>query len=261
MRLLDLPSWLDTWGLAFDLLDGWEGRGVEFPSSPLVVVGHHTATSARARGDLPTWRILRDGRPDLPGPLSQTGLGRSGRVLVIASGKANHAGAGAWFGLPGGRDYDVRVSSRTVGIEAEHPGDSSPWPRVQLDAYDRLIACLLWGLGQQAEAYCGHREWALPSGRKPDPRGIYLPGQRRRVAALLTTGPSPILPPAPKGPPTMMLVLEPNANAVWLCDRRGRHRVEPAERDGRREAGVPYLDERISAERRQAILDVCRVDG
>lgn len=195
MRLLDLPRWLDTWDLPYVLDRGWEGRGEPFSAPPSVVLGHHTATSLRARGDLPTLGILRHGRPDLDGPLCQVGLGRSGLVTVIASGKANHAGAGRWRGLPGGRDYDVRVSSRTIGIEAEHPGDDTPWPQVQVDAYDRLAACLLWGLEQDAEAYCGHREWAEPRGRKPDPRGIDLDDQRARIGTLLLRGPRPA--PAP----------------------------------------------------------------
>jgi len=216
MRLLALPSWLEAWDLDYVLVDGWERRGVDFDRPPLVVLGHHTATPLTARNrrlDLPTLPILRDGRPKpnpLAGPLCQVGLGRSGLVHVVASGKANHAGAGRWRGLPGGREYDVAVSSRTVGIEAEHPGDSTPWPQVQLDAYDRLGACLLWGLGQEAEAYCGHREWALPVGRKPDPHGIHLPGQRERIGWLLQLGPRPATP-----PPAPILEEDPVASFIF----------------------------------------------
>lgn len=193
MRLLDLPAWLDAWDLPYTLDPGWRSRGRPFDAPPLVVMGHHTATPltpANRHLDLPTLRVLREGRPDLDGPLCQVGLGRTGLVTVVASGKANHAGSGRWLGLPGGRDYDVAVSSRTVGIEAEHPGTvDAPWPVVQMDAYDRLAACLLWGLEQDAEAYCGHREWALPEGRKPDPVRIHLPRQRARIAVLLRQGP------------------------------------------------------------------------
>jgi hypothetical protein len=213
------------WGLDYTGIPGWATRGAEFVSPPVVVIGHHTATSARARGDLPTLGILRDGRGEpnpLRGPLCQLGLGRSGHVYIVASGKANHAGAGEWLGLPGGVDYNVRVSSRTVGIEAEHPGDGSPWPKQQLDTYDRLIACLLWGLEQEAEAYCGHREWALPVGRKPDPKGIDLGDQRTRVGRLLAAGPGggPTPPPATKDDDMLKILYTPGRPTMLWHDGR-----------------------------------------
>jgi hypothetical protein len=209
-RLLWLPEVLREWGLTVELIPGWASRGQEFPRGPRVVVGHHTATNARAQGDLPTRSLLVQGRspgnpaaPDhLPGPLCQVGLGRSGRAYVIASGKANHAGKGAWQGFT--------VSSTTVGVEVEHPG-SGPWPAVQLDAFDRVVAALLYGLGAPAEHYCGHREWALPVGRKPDPAGVNLNAQRARVAGLLSarhrrawTPPTP-----PRAPVVPALLLNP----------------------------------------------------
>lgn len=176
MRLLWLPDKLRAWGLDVVEVPGWRGRGSELPGTPRVVIGHHTATSARARGDLPTLAILRDGRADLPGPLCQIGLGRSGTAYVIAAGKANHAGRGRW-----GSTAD---SGATVGIEVEHSG-SGPWNPEQLDAFDRVAAALLDGLGLTADRYCGHREWALPAGRKGDPGGVDLDAQRRRVHQLL----------------------------------------------------------------------------
>lgn len=188
MMLLQLPAWLDAWGVPVDLEPGWETRGVPFGSAPLVVLGHHTATSAAAKGDLPTRLILRDGRTDLAGPLCQVAGTRSGRARVIAAGKANHAGAGRWQGLPGGRAYDVRVSSLTVGIEMEHPG-KGPWPAEQLRAFDLIACALLWGLGQTAEALCHHKEWALPAGRKVDAGGVSAPDQRLRIGRLLAAGP------------------------------------------------------------------------
>lgn len=192
MRLSWLAGVLRNAGLDVIEVPGWQTRGADL-GDVAVVIGHHTATSAKATGDMPTLRMLVDGRgeptdPDyLPGPLSQLGLGRSGTCYVVAAGKANHAGKGAWTG--------IQASNRTIGIEAEHPGDNSPWPAQQLDAYDRLIAALLRRLGYPATSYCGHREWALPPGRKPDPRGIDLHAQRTRVAELLrpVTPPTPIL--------------------------------------------------------------------
>lgn len=176
MRLLDLPAWLRSYGLTVEEVHGWQTRGAELRSTPTVVVGHHTATSARAKGDLPTLGILRDGRPDLPGPLCQIGLGRNGTAYVLASGKANHAGRGQWGGTTN--------SALTVGIEVEHPG-TGPWTPLQLDAFDRTAAALLAGLGRTADDYCGHREWARPVGRKVDPGGVDLDAQRQRIRDLL----------------------------------------------------------------------------
>lgn len=182
MRLLDLPHWFRSYGLEVYTVRGWEQRGKPFPARPQVVVGHHTATSMSAKGDIPTLSVLRDGRSDLPGPLCQVGLSRSGVVWVIASGKANHAGRGRWG--------SVSDSASTVGIEAEHDGKAGWSPR-QLDAFDRCVAALLDGLGLTADAYCGHREWALPAGRKPDPT-CDLDAQRRRVHRLLAAQDTPV---------------------------------------------------------------------
>jgi hypothetical protein len=159
MRLLWLAEDCRRAGLKVVEVPGWETRGADFPAFPNTVVAHHTATPATARGDLPTKKILLDGRPDLPGPLCQVGLGRNGTVYVIASGKANHAGKGAWKG--------TTSSAQTIGIEAEHPGPGA-WPAEQYAAYVKLTAVLLRGLGQNAERACAHREWALPAGRKTD---------------------------------------------------------------------------------------------
>jgi hypothetical protein len=80
-------------------------------------------------------------------------------VYVIASGRANHAGPGAWPGVAGNAD--------TIGIEAEHPGDRTPWPQAQYDAYARLCRAVIDHLGLPAGRVIGHKEWA-PS-RKIDP--------------------------------------------------------------------------------------------
>lgn len=161
MRLTDLADYLRGSGLTVVEQPGWRTRGVPFPGKPDTVLAHHTATSAKAAGDLPTLRLLVEGRSDLPGPLSQLALSRSGVVHVLAGGKANHAGRGAWRGQDS--------SSRTLGIEAEHPGGAAPWTAVQYDAYVALCAALCTYLGITPARVCGHREWALPAGRKVDP--------------------------------------------------------------------------------------------
>lgn len=186
MRLLWLAEDCRAAGLKVVEIPGWQARGAAFPAIPNTIVCHHTATPKSAKGDLPTQKILIEGRPDLPGPLCQVGLGRNGTVYIVASGKANHAGKGAWNG--------VNQSVRTVGIEAENPGDGTPWPQKQYDAYVQLVAVLVRSLGTTFEHVCGHKEWALPRGRKTDPT-LDMAAFRSRVCSLLLPAPTPA--PAP----------------------------------------------------------------
>lgn len=189
VRLTGLADHLRRAGLEVIEVKGWKGRGAPdrygrpqfFSAMPDTILAHHTATSDRAAGDMPSLRLLIDGRRDLSGPLSQLGLSRTGVVYVIAAGKANHAGRGAWRGQTS--------SSRTIGVEAENDGSGKPWPVKQLDAYERLCAALCDYLNVDAERVCAHREWALPTGRKPDPAGIEMNAFRDRVRSHLASAP------------------------------------------------------------------------
>ncbi len=194
-RLLWLPDVLSAAGLKVAAQPGWRTRGGDDIGPVLGVICHFTGTTD-TRNNMPTLRALIDGRTDPPlaGPLSQLGLGRDGTYYIIASGRANHAGKGAWNGITTG-------NGSFIGIEAENSGrKSDPWPSVQLDAYHRGAAALLRHMGRTAASCCGHREWALPVGRKPDPNfGMNL--FRVSVAAILNgTAPAPVLiPPVEPG--------------------------------------------------------------
>jgi hypothetical protein len=174
LRALWLADVARQAGLQVREAAGWQTRGSD-TFDPRGVVAHHTATP-------PTWssqaltNLLVNGRTDLPGPLAALQLDRDGTVVVIAAGRANHAGTGGWNGLTG--------NASVLGIEAAHTGTSAePWSRTQLDAYDRLSAALLAKLGQPAAALCGHKEWA-PS-RKIDPVSLDMPAMRRRVQTIM----------------------------------------------------------------------------
>ena len=164
-------------GIEVHFEPGWQQRGRPGSFDPRGVVCHHTATSRQAPGDYPSLGIVRDGRSDLPGPLAQFGLGRSGRVLVIAAGKANHAGPGGFRGLSG--------NNSVWGIEAENDGVGQPWGDAQLDAYVRLAAALARHTGFGADMVAAHREWNPRD--KIDPTGIDMDDFRARVAAVLKT--------------------------------------------------------------------------
>jgi hypothetical protein len=142
-----------------------------------IVVGHHTGTPDSAAGDYPSLRIVRDGRADLAGPLSNYGLGRSGNVYVIAAGLCYHAGASAFAGY-------TDLNDEAIGIEAESAGGGR-WTDAQLLIYPRLVgACLLY-MRRGTSRYASHRTVARPAGRKPDPTGISDDWMRQHAAAFL----------------------------------------------------------------------------
>src|SRR5690349_24761363 len=133
--LIWLPEVLQAAGLKVATVEGWESRGRAEMGDVFGVICHHTG--GRRTGIMPSLAVIRDGRPDLGGPLAQLGLGRDGTFFVVAAGKANHAGKGMWQGL-------VNGNTNFIGIEAENAGtaDDLPWPAVQIDAYQRGVAAI-----------------------------------------------------------------------------------------------------------------------
>lgn len=150
-------------------LDGWQTRETRPGFEPEAVIWHHTATGPNV-SNTNVRRLLRDGRSDLPGPLSQLGLERNGTFVVIAAGRCNHNG----YGLHG---------NDAIGIEAYNSGLGEPWPSPQLDAYHVGTAAICRALAIPASRVLGHKE-SDPT-RKIDPAGIDMDQARARVAALL----------------------------------------------------------------------------
>ncbi len=146
-------------GLKVVEVEGWKSRTRPGgKKGRLTLVAHHTATSNRAAGNMPTLNILRTGYGGLPGPLSQLGLGRDGTWYVVAGGRCNHAGL----------TFLTRQSnSYAIGVEAEHSG-SGPWPEKQYDSYVRGCAALMKSISS-LKYLEGHKEIAKPRGRKTDP--------------------------------------------------------------------------------------------
>ena len=184
-----LPTVLETAGLKVAVVPGWELRGRAEMGQVLGVICHHTA--GPRKGNMPSLQTLIDGRDDLPGPLAQLGLGRDGTFYVVAAGRCNHAGAGTWQGLSQG-------NTNFIGIEAENTGlpNDTPWPPIQVDAYRRGVAAILKQVGRPALFCAGHKEYALPKGRKDDP-DFDMNAFREGVAAIMSGAtPTPSLIPA-----------------------------------------------------------------
>lgn len=155
-----LPDVLRAAGCEVVEVPGWQTRGHGEMSSLLGVMCHHTAGSRN--GETPSLSVVRDGRPDVPGPLAQLLLSRTGTYYVVAAGKCWHAGRGEWRGIVAG-------SSHFIGIEAENTGldNDQPWPAGQMDAYATGVAAILKHIGARPEFCIGHKEFAPR--RKIDP--------------------------------------------------------------------------------------------
>lgn len=173
-------------GLKVAPVQGWLERGHGDMGEVMGVMCHHTG--GPPNGNMASLDTVISGRPDLSGPLAQLALGRDGGYYVIAAGRCYHAGEGIWQGIRYG-------NSCFIGIEAENTGRADdPWPHVQIDAYQRGVAAILKRLQRNAMYCVGHKEYALPKGRKPDPAGIDMDDFRRKVGAILDgTAPAPVL--------------------------------------------------------------------
>jgi hypothetical protein len=158
--------------------DGWRQRGHGDFLDIRGVLCHHTGG-----GGPSDWRVVQDGRPDLPGPLAQLVLEKDGTYRVIAVGVCWHAGRGRRPGWP-----TDNANYHTIGIEAASRGTRDAagnwdWTPAQLDAYKRGCAALLRRIGRGASDCVAHREYS--SEGKIDPAGIDMNAFRRDVQALL----------------------------------------------------------------------------
>jgi hypothetical protein len=195
--LLWLPDVLRGAGLSVIEVPGWQNRGHGDEGKVLGVLCHHTC--GPLHGDLPDLNVLVNGRPDLGGPLCNLGLGREGNYYMIAAGKGWHAGAGNWQGITDGNSHLIGIEAENAGTNDSHGHPTDPWPEVQLDAYRRGCAAILRHIGAAPIMCAGHKEYALPHGRKDDPN-FDMDQFRRDVAALMAL-PAPAVAPAKPASP------------------------------------------------------------
>jgi hypothetical protein len=127
---------------------GWQTRGSS-SFDPRGSVNHHTA--GPSSGATPSLNTCIYGRPDLAGPLCNVFQSREPDgddvAYVVAAGRANHAGEGAWRGLSG--------NSSVYGLEVEHTGTSEA-PRARLERAAAIHAAMFSG---DVGYCCQHREW------------------------------------------------------------------------------------------------------
>lgn len=156
-------------------LEGWRAAGRPGGFGPVKGVLCHDTAGKKGTSSLHT---IVHGRPDLPGPLAHLYLDRDGLFTVVAAGRCNHAGAGSWHGINSG-------NTNFIGIEAENDGlADDPWPAIQLEEYARGCAAILNHIGALPIMCAGHKEYALPPGRKIDP-SFNMVAFRQRVSLLM----------------------------------------------------------------------------
>lgn len=159
MRLTGLATVARRTGYPVKEVSGWRSRGSSAYNRPKSVIVHHTASGSRS-GNAASLNVVTYGRPGLSGPLCQLLLARDGTIYVVASGRANHAGRVS---------ASKYSNSNSIGIEAENNGVGEAWSERQMDAYAKLCRELCDHYGISISNVRGHREVAVPRGRKIDP--------------------------------------------------------------------------------------------
>lgn len=207
--LLWLPDVLRAAGLTVDVTSakGWETRGHGDFGRPLGIICHHTC--GPRDGNLRDLGVLVNGRPDLAGPLCNLGLGRDGVYVVVAAGKAWHAGAGNWLGIKDGNTNMIGIEAENIGTSDAHGNPLEPWSPVQVDAYKRGCAAILRHIGRDSSMCAGHKEYALPHGRKDDPNfdmvAFRADVQKFIIAQNMASQSKPLVAPVAAAPTTPVL--------------------------------------------------------
>lgn len=223
MKLSNLANNLRKHGLTVVETAGWATRGYAGQDLQEIrgVLWHHTATprSNYTYSDAPTLNLCINGRSDLPGPLCQIVLGRSGTVYLVAAGVGNHAGVGSAAGIPvnTGNHYFIGIEMESSGIA---PFD---WTADQIRVAPYLGAALelsyLMHLPADMRIQLGHKEYSSqgkidPAGWPGDMNG--LRSQINAKIAELQGGAKPAPAPAPAAPVTSKFVPDPH----WLVEKK-----------------------------------------
>lgn len=190
---------------------GWRTRGHGGMNSVQSVVCHHDAAN------LPPNRfntVIRDGHSSLAGPLAQFALRQDGTIHVVAAGLCYHAGRVFANG------YN---NSNAVGIEANNSGVGEPWPDVQIRAYIALCGELAKAYNFPVENVRGHKEVAIPFGRKIDPNGINMSDFRRKVGEYVKGAAPAPAPVQPKDDFLMSLTPKQQADVLYASQNVGRY--------------------------------------
>jgi hypothetical protein len=131
-----------------EFVPGWEVRGAPV-MAPIATLVHWTAAKPSLLRPAPSKAICIDGRDSIPGPLCHVLVSYTGVPIVIASGRANHAGIGdqsvltaikGGFLAPHQPGVDTGGSGGAfAGVEVENDG-TAPLTAKQLVTIARIDA-------------------------------------------------------------------------------------------------------------------------
>ena len=178
------PVWLEevlraALGDKLKALPDWQNYGHGDFGPIWGVMIHHTGN---ARADAMS---IRNGRPDLEGPLSNLHIAQDGTVTVVAAGVCWHAGAGSYPGIPTNGGNQV-----LIGIECAWPRDTSitpatqtreRWPDAEIISMRDTVAAILNKLGFAQDRVIAHKEYAGQAQGKWDPGNLDMAWFRREV--------------------------------------------------------------------------------
>jgi len=232
------------------ITDGWQTRARSsggFPSPPLAVFWHHTASDTEPANDL-SWMI--DGSDDAP--IGNLLLDRDGVFWPIAAGASNCAGKGGPSTFSRGQIPLDSGNTRGFQIEAANNGVGEAWSEAQINAYFAASNALNALVGNQPDDVISHQGW---TDRKIDPatagavRGPWRPDSatssgtwdlddiRAECRARASwqppppePGPTPPPEPGQPGPPigedeqSMVVALDQNGTA-WVGDGMTRRAI------------------------------------
>jgi hypothetical protein len=235
---------------------GWQTRARSsggFPSPPLAVVWHHTASDTAPENDL-NWMI--NGSDDAP--IGNLLIDRDGVCWPIAAGASNCAGKGGPASFSRGTIPADQGNTRAWNIEVANDGVGEPWPHAQINAYFKASNALNAHVGNRPDDVITHQAWAPD--RKIDPatanavQGPWRPSPVNSAGtwslddikaectnrSTYSPPPGPLPGPDPEpGPPTpapteedepMIIALDDNGTA-WIGDGFRRYTPAPADCD------------------------------
>lgn len=179
------------WSIELQIGRPWSGD--DWFSKKYIRMGHHTATRP-SQGLTPALSTVKNGRPGIPGPLSNGYGGYDLIYRIITLGLANHPGVGGPMTIDGVTVPKDSARISTFGTEWE--GGYEDWSPRMLEFMGRADAAIAEWLSRPYTSQCEHSTWATPVGRKID----RLNFNRNRTTGIALTNKwkdAVILPPAP----------------------------------------------------------------
>ncbi|URM86475.1 lysin A [Mycobacterium phage Hilltopfarm] len=198
------PVWLEEvlraeLGDRLRVMPGWQNRGHGDFKDIRGVMWHHTG-NGRASAE-----SIRDGRPDLAGPLANLHIAQDGTVTLVAVGVCWHAGVGSYPWLPTNMG-----NWHMIGVECAWPMDTSGrinasyqaerWPDAQIISMRDVGAALSLKLNVGADHNIGHKDYAGATQGKWDPGYLdmrWFQGEIAKDMQGMFGGPVPPPPPPP----------------------------------------------------------------